>query len=176
MFREALVGFITAALSIVVALAWRDYITFIFDEYIKKGINIENRAMAGLVYALVVTVIGLVVTSVITKYQRQIEEKQEQEMERIRQQTEENRSRVERIKAVSDQQITDDEPIAFDRKPHPMDTVDSILGVKDDKVLRAAIDDGRVDSANEERMKRYKRRLRQVIVPKDIGVMRNRYK
>jgi len=174
-FREAIIGFVTAALSIIVALAWRDYITFLFDNYVKKNINCKSVLMTASIYVVVVTIIGLIITSLLTEFQKRHEENDEEDFERLNKKAEETETRIRKIQSVSDKQITNDESLEFKRKPNKFDTVQSILGVKDDKVLRVALEDQQVDSQNRKIKKKQRDRLKSLIVPGDIGIMKGRY-
>lgn len=172
MFREAIVGFITAALSIIVALAWRDYITFIFDSYIKGNIEVESAALSGLIYVVLITAIGLLITSIITKYQQQVEESKEQEQSELEEKYNENVERIRRMDAMMDKQVTDDEPIKFKSKPSNASVT---YDMKDNEVLKRALDDDKAELYNADLKKECKRKLAERVIPKGVGMMDRRY-
>lgn len=67
-FFEKLTIFITGAFTFVAALAWNSAITGLINKYIKPGSNILSM----FIYAIIVTIIAVIVTSELTRIAKKI--------------------------------------------------------------------------------------------------------
>lgn len=67
-FFEQLATFITAAFSLVAALAWNSAITDLIQRYIKPG----NNTLSLFLYAVIITLIAVLVTIQVGKISQRI--------------------------------------------------------------------------------------------------------
>lgn len=180
-YTEAIITFIVSALSIVIALAWRDYINDMFDRYIKKRLTGLSPAVSGIIYVAIVTFIGITISLVLTEQQERHEKEQEERERRLIKRVEENRNRVQRVGNIVDEQIQEESPDPDEVKenlPKPsyrVHAIRSILGVDDKKVVSSALEESREIQLINSRLSEYDRKLSSAIIPKDVGLLHGRY-
>ena len=60
---DSIIFIVVAAIGFIVALAWRDLATVIFDKYIKP----EDELRAAVMYAIIVTIASILVIYMLSK-------------------------------------------------------------------------------------------------------------
>lgn len=172
--------FIVGVLSVVIALAWRDYINSMFETYVKPRLSWLSPAVSGLAYVLIVSAIGLAVSYLLTMYQERTQEQEEYRVERTKSMLRDNESRVNRVRTVIGSQVDvqaseADMQCEIPTKQRRLYNARSLLGVDDKQVIESAFNDSKEDKKEHEVLTKYEDRLSKLVLPRDIGVMHNRY-
>ncbi len=67
----------TAGFGLVAALAWNSLIQTLVDDYIKIWLPSGGKLTSQIVYALIVTILAVIVTYQLSKFLRKLEAKEE---------------------------------------------------------------------------------------------------
>lgn len=73
----------TGGFGVVVALAWNEFIKNVVDGYIRPYLGQDGGIWSLFIYAIVITVIAVIVTMQMTKIQKKFEKEEEAENEKI---------------------------------------------------------------------------------------------
>ena len=69
----------TSGFGLVAALAWNDVVKESLNTYIKPYLPEGSKVLSSLIYALIVTILAVVVTLQLTKLQKNLENKLQKE-------------------------------------------------------------------------------------------------